>query len=418
MRGLHIRFRTQPSATSNSSRRQLRPRRTAKPSGGPASHHSPSSLRTTSGRCTTRLGRQGNHDRDRGLLRRATRWRTTCTSSTRRSVSSRCAARKASPAPPVCRRSASWRSNGSPATKPPPGKGTASGGQERLGSRGRARRRDVACDRPIANILLVHSNNAETLGVQGFPNMMKAENYVVSNHLAQVISQSFASAEEAFGSTQSLENLRYAFKNAAANGVTVLGSSGDGGTANGEEISRSARAATLFPFPTVEWPASDPLVTGVGGTYLCTDPIAARISRGLRTSTPASAPSAAARVQHGRTCARSPGRSRAVASATCSPGRRYQDTASGGQHPDPASTRGVPDIAFQASAAYRCARLPVACRPTATARTSTCIRPAGTTSAARRSVAPQWAGLVAIADSDQRRTASGLRSIRRSTSCR
>jgi hypothetical protein len=36
-----------------------------------------------------------------------------------------------------------------------------------LGAGGRARRRDVARDRPMANILLVHSNNAETLGVQG-----------------------------------------------------------------------------------------------------------------------------------------------------------------------------------------------------------------------------------------------------------
>lgn len=31
--------------------------------------------------------------------------------------------------------------------------------------------------------------------------MMKAEDYVVSNHLAQVISQSFASSENAFGSS-------------------------------------------------------------------------------------------------------------------------------------------------------------------------------------------------------------------------
>src|SRR5213079_2923357 len=124
---------------------------------------------------------------------------------------------------------------------------------------------------PQANILLVHSNNAETLGVQGFPNMMKAENYVVSNHLAQVISQSFASAEDAFGSSQSLENLRYAFENAAAQGVTVLGSSGDGGTANVRK-SPVSQGGSLIPFPTVEWPASDPLVTGVGGTYLCTDP--------------------------------------------------------------------------------------------------------------------------------------------------
>ncbi len=71
--------------------------------------------------------------------------------------------------------------------------------------------------------------------------------------------------------TASLQNLRYAFQNAAANGVTVLGSSGDGGSANGMK-SPVATGGKLIPYPTVVWPASDPLVTGVGGTYLCTDP--------------------------------------------------------------------------------------------------------------------------------------------------
>src|SRR4029450_9584581 len=126
---------------------------------------------------------------------------------------------------------------------------------------------------PQANILLVHSNNAETLGVQGFPNMMKAEDYVVSNHLAQVISQSFASSEDAFGSYKSLQNLRYAFKNAAANGVTVLGSSADDGSTNFTNAPVST-GGSLIRSPPVEWPASDPLVTGVAGTYLCTDPLA------------------------------------------------------------------------------------------------------------------------------------------------
>src|SRR5205823_98641 len=124
---------------------------------------------------------------------------------------------------------------------------------------------------PRANILLVATPTAETLGVQGFPQMMAAEQYVIDNHLANVISQSFASAEDAFGSAQSLEKLRYAFKSAAQNGVTVLGSSGDGGTANSKK-SPVGKGGTTFPYPTVEWPASDPLVTGVGGTYLCTDP--------------------------------------------------------------------------------------------------------------------------------------------------
>src|SRR5438046_1320729 len=165
---------------------------------------------------------------------------------------------------------------GSPATKAPPSTSHGTGQEDKS-----AWALEVALDvetshaiAPGANILLVHTPTAETLGVQGFPQMMNAEKYVVDHHLANVISQSFASAEEAFGSAQSLENLRDAFKAAAANGVTVLGSSGDGGTANGTK-QPVGQGGLLIPFPTVEWPASDPLVTGVGGTYLCTDPTAA-----------------------------------------------------------------------------------------------------------------------------------------------
>ena len=127
---------------------------------------------------------------------------------------------------------------------------------------------------PGANILLVATTGAETLGVQGFPNMMKAEKYVVDNHMAQVISQSFASAEDAFGSTQSLENLRRRLQGrgrewrhgASARRATTARPT--------RRSSRSAPGGKLIPYPTVEWPASDPLVTGVGGTYLCTDPLA------------------------------------------------------------------------------------------------------------------------------------------------
>ncbi|HET7012666.1 MAG TPA: S53 family peptidase [Streptosporangiaceae bacterium] len=124
---------------------------------------------------------------------------------------------------------------------------------------------------PKANILNVTTNPAETLGVQGFPQMMNAEQFIVDHHLATVISQSFAAAEETFASTQSLMNLRHAFVSAAANGVTVLGSSGDSGTAN--STFTPVKNPGVFPFPTVEWPASDPLVTSVGGTYLCTNPV-------------------------------------------------------------------------------------------------------------------------------------------------
>jgi subtilase family serine protease len=162
---------------------------------------------------------------------------------------------------------------GSPATKAPPSSSNSPGQEDKS-----AWALEVALDvetshaiAPGANILLVHTPTAETLGVQGFPQMMAAEKYVVDHHLADVISQSFASAEDAFGSTRSLEQLRYAFEAAAENGVTVLGSSGDTGTAN-DRKSPVGQGGSTIPEPTVEWPASDPLVTGVGGTSLCTDP--------------------------------------------------------------------------------------------------------------------------------------------------
>ena len=126
---------------------------------------------------------------------------------------------------------------------------------------------------PGANILLVTTPSAETLGQQGFPLLMNAEDYVVKHHLAQVISQSFGSAELAFGSSKSLLNLRTAFIDAAQSGVTVLASSGDDGSAGflKQSLLVHSKKDSLIPVPTVGWPASDPLVTGVGGTYLCTD---------------------------------------------------------------------------------------------------------------------------------------------------
>lgn len=77
---------------------------------------------------------------------------------------------------------------------------------------------------PEANILNVTTNPAETQGVQGFPAMMDAEQFIVDHHQATVISQSFGAVEEGFGSTQALLSLRHAFVSAAASGVTVVAS--------------------------------------------------------------------------------------------------------------------------------------------------------------------------------------------------
>ena len=53
---------------------------------------------------------------------------------------------------------------------------------------------------PGANILLVETPVAETEGTAGFPQIIKAENYVIDHHLGQVISQSFGATEPTFPS--------------------------------------------------------------------------------------------------------------------------------------------------------------------------------------------------------------------------
>ncbi len=115
---------------------------------------------------------------------------------------------------------------------------------------------------PKANILLVETPEAETEGVQGFPSIIEAENYVVNHGLGQVISQSFGATEETFPSLRVLFGLRSAFENAAARGVTVLGASGDEGVA-GVNL-----AGGFYRHQANSWPSSDPLVTSVGATQL------------------------------------------------------------------------------------------------------------------------------------------------------
>src|SRR5207302_1054669 len=120
---------------------------------------------------------------------------------------------------------------------------------------------------PLANIMLVTSPTAETLGVQGFQQFMNAEQFVIDHHMADVISQSFASGEGAFHSgLAALKQLRTTYVSAKANHVTILSSSGDGGSLN--SMKEPVKNPALIPYASVEWPASDPLVTAVGGTYL------------------------------------------------------------------------------------------------------------------------------------------------------
>jgi subtilase family serine protease len=117
---------------------------------------------------------------------------------------------------------------------------------------------------PGASLLLVETPVAETIGVHGFPQIVQAENYVIDHKMAQVISQSLATAEASFSSPKDILSLRSAFVNAQKNKVTVLGAAGDWGASSPSDASESA----YYTFRTANWPASDPLVTAVGGLQL------------------------------------------------------------------------------------------------------------------------------------------------------
>jgi subtilase family serine protease len=223
---------------------------------------------------------------------------------------------------------------------------------------------------------------------------MNAEQYVVDHHLAQVITQSFGTAEEAFGSSQSLLNLRHAFVSAQQNNVTVLASSGDNGSAGVMKTPvGGANPQRLIPTPSVGWPASDPLVTGVGGTYLCTDATATsgRILDTLHPPVNCQAPNTQTEVGW----IDSGGGFSHVFTRPA-----YQATLPPGSTPIPATNRGVPDIALQASA--RTGQLIYLSLPPdgqsglicGSAPCSTGWYDVGGTSAS----SPQWAGLIAIAD--------------------
>jgi len=237
---------------------------------------------------------------------------------------------------------------------------------------------------PMANIILVTVPTAEVLGVQGFPQMMNAVQYVVDNHLADVISMSLGAGEGTFSTTGvSLLNLRQAFIDAQANNVTVLASSGDGGTSNA--LKEPTKTPGLIPYPSVGWPASDPLVTAVGGTYLCTDPVT---GMSVDSVDPPSVCQANSGVREVGWIDSGGGYSilfpRPAFQDTLPPGSTFVGSSVGAPGPN-SNMRGVPDIAFQASS-----------------RTGTLVYDSGEGGwfivGGTSCSAPQWAGLIAIAD--------------------
>ena len=124
---------------------------------------------------------------------------------------------------------------------------------------------------PAARILLVETPQSETEGVQGFPEIVRAENFVIDHGLGDVISQSFGATEPTFPNADSIRDLRGAFVNARRHHVTVLGSSGDAGATD-----LLSNLSCCFTTRVNSWPSADPLVTSLGGTQLHLDANGAR----------------------------------------------------------------------------------------------------------------------------------------------
>ncbi|MFD3457599.1 S8 family serine peptidase [Streptomyces sp. NPDC058691] len=115
-------------------------------------------------------------------------------------------------------------------------------------------------------------------GTSGLREVMDAEKSLVDRGVGDVISQSWGVAENSFpgfrkGDFSSIENLRYAFKDAAKHGVTLVAASGDSGATDTTTDGKSH-----YPYRVNAWPTADPLVVSVGGTQLHLDSKGDRIA--------------------------------------------------------------------------------------------------------------------------------------------
>ncbi|HEX7660789.1 MAG TPA: S53 family peptidase [Pseudonocardiaceae bacterium] len=118
---------------------------------------------------------------------------------------------------------------------------------------------------PGAHILIAATPVNETQGFVGMPEMMDSIQYIAEHGLADVMSLSFGTPEDDFPALTDPTTLDYGFRAARSAGIPVIAASGDCGATDNTADSRS-QCQDVFPYRVVGWPASDPLVTAVGGT--------------------------------------------------------------------------------------------------------------------------------------------------------
>jgi subtilase family serine protease len=122
---------------------------------------------------------------------------------------------------------------------------------------------------PKAHIVLLATPPAETQGVQGLPNLMKAIDWAIANYPSgTVFSMSFGTDETEFAGSsvhQQFAKFDQTFQRGLAKHDTFFSSSGDDGSLGS---SRAHGQTQPVDHPVVSYPNVSPYVTSVGGTQV------------------------------------------------------------------------------------------------------------------------------------------------------
>ncbi len=121
---------------------------------------------------------------------------------------------------------------------------------------------------PGANIVVMTSPVSETEGTVGLPEFLQLEQYALSHHLGNIVSQSWGASEVTLKDTagqQELQKWNSFYQQATTQqGMTFFSSSGDNGATDYTDL----KATRLSPTPTTSFPADNPWVTACGGTTI------------------------------------------------------------------------------------------------------------------------------------------------------
>jgi subtilase family serine protease len=161
---------------------------------------------------------------------------------------------------------------GHPDYKNPPGQGSGTSGPTAADGWAGEANLDVQwayAIAPKAHIVLLAAPPAETQGVQGLPNLMKAIDWAIATYPAgTVFSMSFGTDESEFAGSsarQQFAKFDQTFQRGLAKHDTFFSSSGDEGSLG---ASRAHHQSQPLDHPAVSYPNVSPYVTSVGGTQV------------------------------------------------------------------------------------------------------------------------------------------------------